>query len=107
MHEEVTMTRISTRLTVAVLAALLVAAVARQPSLAQAPVTGATVALTGARVIDGTGATPLTQATILVTNGRIAAVGAPGAVKIPAGATRIDASGKTIMPGMINGHAHL
>jgi imidazolonepropionase-like amidohydrolase len=105
--EEVTMTRISTRLTVAVLGTLLVAAYWLEPSLAQAPATGGTIALTGARVIDGTGATPLAQATILVTNGRIAAVGAPAAVRIPAGATRVDLSGKTIMPGLINAHAHL
>ena len=58
-------------------------------------------------MIDGTGAAPLAQATIVITNGRIAAVGAPAAVRIPAGATRIDMSGKTIMPGMINAHAHL
>jgi imidazolonepropionase-like amidohydrolase len=107
MHEEIKMTGISTRLIVAVLSTLLVAAISRQPSLAQAPAAGGTIALTGARVIDGTGAAPLAQATILVTSGRIAAVGAPAAVKIPTGATRIDMSGKTIMPGMINAHAHL
>jgi imidazolonepropionase-like amidohydrolase len=101
------MTRISTRLTAAVLGTLLGALFTLQPSLAQAPAAGATIALTGARVIDGTGATPLARATILVTDGRIAAVGAPAAVTIPAGATRIDLSGKTIMPGMINAHAHL
>ena len=101
------MTRNSIRLMVAVLGTLLVAAFSRQPSVAQAPATGGAIALTGARVIDGTGATPIAQATIVVTNGRIAAVGAPAAVTIPAGATRIDMSGKTIMPGMINAHAHL
>jgi imidazolonepropionase-like amidohydrolase len=77
-----------------------------QRSLAQAPDAGA-IALTGARVIDGTGKAPLGQATVVIRNGRIEAVGAPAAVNIPAGATRIDMSGKTIMPGMINAHAHL
>src|SRR4029077_3952627 len=71
---------------------------------AQAPA-GGTVAMTGARVIDGTGAQPLEKATIIISNGRIEAVGAK--VKIPAGATRIDMSGKTIMPGIINAHGHL
>jgi imidazolonepropionase-like amidohydrolase len=71
---------------------------------AQAPA-GGTVAMTGARVIDGTGAQPLEKATIVISNGRIEAVGAK--VKIPAGATRIDMSGKTIMPGIINAHGHL
>jgi imidazolonepropionase-like amidohydrolase len=75
-----------------------------QSSLAQAPAGGA-IALTGARVINGTGAQPLEQATIVISNGRIEAVGAK--VKVPAGATRIDMSGKTIMPGIINAHGHL
>jgi imidazolonepropionase-like amidohydrolase len=103
---------ISTRLAVAAAGALLVtAALSFQPSLAQAPAPrsniASIIALTNARVIDGTGAAPLPQATIVITNGRIAAVGAPATVRIPAGATRIDMSGKTIMPGMINAHAHL
>src|SRR5438445_5481352 len=64
-----------------------------------------TVALTGARVIDGTGRAPLEQATIVIANGRISAVGT--GVKVPAGATRVDMSGKTIMPGIINAHGHM
>ena len=58
-------------------------------------------------MIDGTGAAPLDQATILIANGRIEAVGTAAAVKIPAGATRVDMSGKTIVPGLINAHGHL
>ena len=77
-----------------------------QPSRAQSPAGGA-VALTGARVIDGTGAAPIEGATILIANGRIDAVGKDAAVKIPAGATRVDLTGKTVMPGMINAHGHL
>jgi imidazolonepropionase-like amidohydrolase len=101
------MIRISTRLAAMSLAMLVVlSAFFVQRSLAQAPAAGA-IALTGARVIDGTGKAPLGQATVVIRNGRIEAVGAPAAVNIPAGATRIDMSGKTIMPGMINAHAHL
>ena len=77
-----------------------------QSARAQAP-SGAAVALTGARLIDGTGRTPLEQAALLVTNGRVAAVGAPGAIRIPDGAVRVDLSGKTIVPGLINAHAHV
>lgn len=73
---------------------------------AQAPAS-ASLALVGERVIDGTGKPPIENATIIVTNGRIVAVGPASAVKIPAGATRVNETGKTIMPGMINAHAHL
>jgi imidazolonepropionase-like amidohydrolase len=62
-------------------------------------------AFIGARIIDGTGKTPVEKATLLVRNGRIAAMGP--SVKIPAGAERIDVSGKTIIPGLINGHGHV
>src|SRR2546427_9347465 len=67
--------------------------------------TGGVTALTGARVIDGTGAAPIEGATILVSDGRIQAVGKN--VTIPAGATRVDMAGKTIVPGLINAHGHL
>ena len=74
-----------------------------QPALAQAP----SVALTGARVIDGTGRAPIEAATVLIADGRIQALGAASEVSIPDGADRVDASGKTIIPGLVNAHAHL
>jgi len=64
-------------------------------------------ALVGARVIDGTGAAPIANATVLVTNGRIERIGPTASLKVPAGATRIDLSGKTIIPGLVNAHGHL
>jgi len=67
----------------------------------------ATVAFIGARVIDGTGAAPVANATVLVSNGRIERVGPGASLKIPAGATRIDVAGKTIIPGLVNAHGHL
>jgi imidazolonepropionase-like amidohydrolase len=98
------MIRISTRLAAVLLGTLVgVAGFSLQPSLAQAPA----VAFTGARVIDGTGAAPMEQATIVVANGRIESVGAAATAKIPAGATRVDMTGKTIVPGLINAHGHL
>jgi imidazolonepropionase-like amidohydrolase len=66
-----------------------------------------TVALVGARVIDGTGAAPVSNATIVVTNGRIEQIGPSASLKIPAGAASIDVAGKTIIPGLINAHGHL
>jgi imidazolonepropionase-like amidohydrolase len=59
----------------------------------------------GARIIDGTGGPAIENATLVIRNGRVAAVGKR--VKIPAGAERIDASGKTIIPGLICAHGHL
>jgi imidazolonepropionase-like amidohydrolase len=101
------MIRISARLAAVLVGTLLVVAgFSHQGSLAQAPAGGA-VALTGARVIDGTGAAPIEQATIVINNGRIESVGPAASAKIPAGATRVDMSGKTITPGLINAHGHL
>ena len=71
------------------------------------PAPGATVVLTGARVIDGTGRPPVEEAVLLVRDGRVEAVGPAAEVAIPDGVTRVDASGKTIIPGLITAHAHL
>jgi imidazolonepropionase-like amidohydrolase len=76
-------------------------------SAAQAPALSSTLALTGGRVIDGTGGAPLERATLVVRNGRIDAVSRETEAAIPPGATRIDVSGKTIIPGLINAHAHV
>ena len=99
------MIRISTRVAAVLIGTLLVwAGLSFQSSQAQAPA-GGTLALTGARVIDGTGAPPLEGATIVISDGRIQAVGTN--VAIPAGATRVDMAGKTILPGLVNAHGHL
>jgi imidazolonepropionase-like amidohydrolase len=75
-------------------------------SLAQGQNSG-TVALTGARVLDGTGRPAIEQATIIVAGGKIQEVGPAASVKVPAGATRVDVAGKTIVPGIINAHGHI
>jgi imidazolonepropionase-like amidohydrolase len=64
------------------------------------------LAVVGGTVIDGTGAAPLEDAVILVENGRIASVAKRGQVPIPKKAVIIDASGKTIIPGLVDGNAH-
>ncbi len=64
-------------------------------------------AVTNARVITMKGNEVLDHADIVVTDNRIAAVGPSGQVQIPAGARRIDAAGATIIPGLIDTHAHL
>jgi len=82
---------------VLLLAAWLVVGGAR----AQAPAT----ALTHATLIDGSGQAPLRDATIIMENGRIAAIG-PGLAP-PAGARVVDLAGKFVTPGIINGHGHV
>jgi imidazolonepropionase-like amidohydrolase len=64
------------------------------------------LAFVGATLINGTGATPVRDAAVVVEKGRIAAAGPRRSVKIPAGATRIDISGKTVLPGLWDMHAH-
>jgi imidazolonepropionase-like amidohydrolase len=63
--------------------------------------------LTGTRVLDGTGQAAIEQATIVIADGTIAAVGPSASVEIPTGAERVDLSGKTVLPGFINAHGHL
>ena len=68
------------------------------------------IALVGARIITmaGTGrSTVIERGVVVVSGNRIEAIGPAGRVTIPAGATRIDATGKTIMPGIVDAHAHL
>jgi len=66
-----------------------------------------TIAFSHATIIDGTGAAPLRDATIVVSSGRITAMGPADKVKAPAGAQVIDLTGKTIIPGIINAHSHI
>src|SRR5438309_7058955 len=104
--ERCNMIRVSTRLAAVVSSSLVLTAFAFEPSLAQAPV-APLVVLTGGRLIDGTGRAPLERATLVISNGRVQAVGPPESIKVPAGATALDISGKTIVPGFINAHGHL
>jgi len=73
---------------------------------AQAPANAA-IALTGARLIDGSGGAPVEPATLILGDGRVQAAGPAASVTIPAGAARVDLAGKTIVPGLINAHAHV
>ncbi|HYW50201.1 MAG TPA: amidohydrolase family protein [Gemmatimonadaceae bacterium] len=65
------------------------------------------VALTNARVIDGTGAPPRTRQTLIIRGGRIAAYGASATTSVPAGAAVRDLTGKTVIPGLVMLHEHL
>jgi imidazolonepropionase-like amidohydrolase len=66
-----------------------------------------TIAFVGATVITMKGDEVIPNATVVVERNRIKAVGPAGAVPVPAGAFRVDASGTYIMPGIIDVHAHI
>lgn len=66
-----------------------------------------TIALTGARLLDGTAAPPRSNMTVLIDGRSIAAVAPDAEVTVPPDALRYDLAGKTLMPGLIDGHVHL
>ena len=64
------------------------------------------LALVGARIISMNGDQVIENGTVVIDANRIAAVGASDAVQVPSDAKTIDVSGKTIMPGLVDVHAH-
>jgi len=65
------------------------------------------IALVHARVVDGRGHAPLENQTLVLREGKIAAVGADGTVKVPDGAEVHDLTGKSVLPGLVMMHEHL
>ena len=74
-------------------------------ALIAAPAAAQTVAITGGKLVIGDGTAPIEQGTVIVANGRIVAAGAN--IAIPAGATRVDATGKWVTPGIVAGFTRL
>ncbi|MGH9945573.1 MAG: amidohydrolase family protein [Pyrinomonadaceae bacterium] len=66
-----------------------------------------TVVLSGARIVTMKGDEVIERGDVVITDNRIAAVGAKGKVAIPAGAKVVDVTGKTIIPGFVDVHAHM
>lgn len=64
------------------------------------------IAITHLRIIDGTGAAPLEDQTLLIDGAKIAAV-QPSGAPVPAGYRAIDGSGETALPGLVGMHNHL
>jgi imidazolonepropionase-like amidohydrolase len=74
-------------------------------SMLAAPAGAQTVAITGGRVALGDGSDPIDGATVLIRDGRIVAAGRD--VAVPAGADRIDATGKWVTPGIVAGFSRI
>ena len=77
----------------------------------QSPVSAETpseiVVFEGARLITGDGSEPVERSAFVVENGRFTQVGRQGEVDAPAAASRVDLSGKTVIPGLIDLHTHI
>src|ERR1700752_269642 len=72
-----------------------------------APAASAVAVFEGARLITGDGGAPVENSAFIVENNRFTAVGRKGELTVPPGATRIDLTGKTVMPAIIDAHGHL
>jgi imidazolonepropionase-like amidohydrolase len=66
----------------------------------------APAAIVGGRIIDGTGRDPIDNGVVVVDGSRIASAGAARSVAIPRDAKRLDATGRTVLPGVIDCHVH-
>ncbi|MEX1182514.1 MAG: amidohydrolase family protein [Gemmatimonadota bacterium] len=64
------------------------------------------IAFVGGTIIDGRGGPPIAAGTLVVAGGEILAVGPAGTVAVPAGARVIDATGRYLMPGMVDTNVH-
>ncbi|HKQ08082.1 MAG TPA: amidohydrolase family protein [Blastocatellia bacterium] len=85
-------------------------------SLAQAPtserqpftrVDAPVVVLAHVRLIDGTGAAPRDDQTVVISSGKIQSVGPAAGAKLPPGAVTLDLSGYTVLPGLVGMHDHM
>jgi imidazolonepropionase-like amidohydrolase len=65
------------------------------------------IALTHARVIDGTGTAARADQTLVIREGKIAALGDAAGTKIPEGAKVLDLAGRTVIPGLVGMHDHM
>jgi imidazolonepropionase-like amidohydrolase len=88
---------------------LLSTAACSGPATVQAPAPAATnvTVFEGARLIVGDGAAPIENAAFIVENDRFVQVGRAGDVQVPAGATRVSLTGKTVMPAIVDTHTHV
>lgn len=72
-----------------------------------APQQSNAVLFEGARLITGSGSEPIENSAFVVADGRFAAVGVAGQLAAPEGARRVDLSGATVIPAIVDAHTHL
>src|SRR6185295_3469143 len=90
------------------IAGCLIGAVAVTHPAAQAPAAAAGAMLfEGARLITGDGSAPIENAAFLVENNHFTRVGRRGEVQASPGAARVDLTGKTVIPALVDGHSHI
>ena len=89
--------------TLAVVLVVLAALPVAPPAAAQADVT----VYEGARLVVGDGSEPIEAAAFVVRGTRFEAVGRAGDVAVPSGAARVDLSGRTVIPALVDTHVHL
>jgi len=81
--------------------------VIQEVNASEIPVGNKPIAIIGALVVDGNGGAPLENGCVIISDGKISAMGITGEIKIPDGAEVVDAQGMTLLPGFIDAHFHL
>jgi imidazolonepropionase-like amidohydrolase len=81
----------------------LIGLLSNQPGRAQP----SSLAITGVTLIDGTDSPARTAMTVVVRDGRIAAITADGSARVPGDAVRVDGAGRFLIPALIDAHVHL
>src|SRR5215213_8020797 len=76
------------------------------PATSQQSLPAAATVFEGARLITGNGSAPIEDSAFVLENSRVTQVGRRGQITIPAGAVRVDLTGKTVMPGIVDAHGH-
>ena len=83
------------------------AACSAQPANQTTQTAAAVTVFEGARLIVGDGSPPIEDSAFLVEGDRFGQVGRRGEIQAPAGAVRVDLTGKTVMPALVDAHSHI
>ena len=86
---------------------VLLAACSPAPDNQEPQATAEVTVFEGALLITGEDGPPIENSAFIVENGKLTLVGRSGEVPVPAGAARVDLSGKTVMPALIDAHSHI